>query len=398
VSYVRKLWQRGRDLLPVEGLHFDRPIVLLQSDDWGRAGLRDQEGLASLRSAGLAMGERPYDLYTLETADDVALLQDVLSRHRDSSGRAACMVMNFIVANLDLGKMKADDFRKINLLSLADGLPHGWNRPGLVEAYRSGANRGVFHPALHGITHFCHAAVERQLLAGNERASLLRMLWLAGTPYIHWRMPWIGYEYWDPEKPASERFLSAAVQQQLIGQAVGLFSKLFSTLPQSACAPGYRAHDDTHRGWAQFGIRVAQNGPGTFTPPHVDGNGLLHLYRNVAFEPATDPAFSVEDCVDRAQACFDRGIPAIVSLHSINFHSSVSGFRDRTIQYLDQFLAVLEARHSDLLYLHDGDLYQLVDKGFYQTARGMTRVNVTRKKFTRSEVEQNQIRQKQKAG
>ena len=28
--------------------------------------------------------------------------------------------------------------------------------------------------------------------------------------------------------------------------------------------PGYRANDDTHRAWAQHGIRVAQNGPGTY--------------------------------------------------------------------------------------------------------------------------------------
>ena len=53
MNLARKLWQRGRDLLPVAGFHFDRPLVLLQSDDWGRVGLRDQAGLEQLRSAGL---------------------------------------------------------------------------------------------------------------------------------------------------------------------------------------------------------------------------------------------------------------------------------------------------------------------------------------------------------
>ena len=87
MNLVRKLWQRGRDLLPIAGFHFDRPLVLLQSDDWGRCGLRDQEGLEQLRSAGLVLGERPYDFYTLETAEDLAALSAVLKRHRDSSGR-----------------------------------------------------------------------------------------------------------------------------------------------------------------------------------------------------------------------------------------------------------------------------------------------------------------------
>ena len=42
---IRQLWQHGQGLLPIDGFHFDRPLVLVQSDDWARVGLRDQEGL-----------------------------------------------------------------------------------------------------------------------------------------------------------------------------------------------------------------------------------------------------------------------------------------------------------------------------------------------------------------
>jgi len=388
LSSARKLWRRGRDFFPVEGFYFDRPLVVLQSDDWGRAGLRDQEGLEHLRSAGFALGGRPYDLYTLETADDVAALQAVLNRHCDSTGRPPCLEANFMVGNLDLARMEADGFHQIHLLPLAAGLPQGWHRAGLLQAYREAIDDGIFHPALHGITHFCRAAVERELLADGERAEFLRALWRAGTPYIHWRMPWIGFEYWDPEQPVVERFLPAAIQQESIGQAVGLFSKLFSMVPKSACAPGYRANDDTHSAWARLGIGTAQNGPGTLTPPHLDRHGLLQLYRNVEFEPATDPSFCVENCMGQADSCFARGVPVIVSIHSIHFHSSLSGFRDRTIALLDQFLSALEARHPDLLYLHDGDLQQLVEKGFFENVHATTRVNVIRKKYSKRQTRQ----------
>ena len=264
--------------------------------------------------------------------------------------------------------MSSNDFRQIHLLALSDGLPQKWSRPGLVEAYRQGIADGVFHPALHGSTHFCRAAVERNLDGGGERANLLRTLWQAGTPYIHWRMPWIGYEYWDPEKPEDERFLPEETQRKLIGHTVGAFAKLFSTLPRSACAPGYRANDDTHRAWAQHGIRVAQNGPGALVPPHFDRHEILHLYRTVELEPATDPAFSVEACLRQAESCFERGIPAIVSVHSINFHSTVRDFRSTALQVLDEFFTALESKHGDLLYLHDEDLLELVNKGSYTTA------------------------------
>ncbi len=388
MNLARQFWQRALDLLPVAGFHFDRPVVLLQSDDWGRVGLRDQSGLQQLRSASLELGERPYDFYTLETAEDLTSLSGALKRHRDSSGRHPCVEMNFILANLDFAKMSAEGFRQIHIMPQAEGLPLGWTRAGRMEALRDGIADGVFYPALHGTTHFCRSAVERNLNLEGERADLLRTLWRAGTPYIHWRMPWIGYEYWDPEQPEDERFLPAEKQTELIGHTVGAFAKLFSTLPRSACAPGYRANDDTHRAWARHGIRVAQNGPGAPVPPHFDRHDILHLSRTVEFEPATEAAFSVEACLRQAETCFVRGIPAIVSVHSINFHSTVKDFRSPTLTALDEFLTALESKHADLLYLHDEDLRELVNQGSYQAAERGLKVNVIRKKFKRANVAQ----------
>jgi len=384
LRFFRKLWQRGWDLLPITGHYFDRSLVLFQSDDWGRIGLRDEEGLDKLRTAGLALGERPYDLYTLETAEDLAALQTALKRHRDSSGRHPSLEMNFILANLDLGKMREAGFRQIHLLPLSEGFPEGWSRPGLIEAYSEGIAEGVFRPALHGMTHFCRPAVERALQAEGDRAQLLRTLWRVGTPYIHWRMPWIGYEYWDPERSEDERFLPAETQRQLIGEAVGAFAKLFSALPHSACAPGFRANDDTQRAWAQHGIRVMQGGPDIPVPPYFDRHGILHLTRTVEFEPAIKTSFSVEECLGAAEKCFANGVPAIVSVHAINFHSAVRDFRSPTLRFLEEFLTTLETRHSDLLYLHDEDVHELVSRGSYQGASGDVRINVTRKNFTRS--------------
>jgi len=91
--------------------------------------------------------------------------------------------------------------------------------------------------------------------------------------------------------------------------------------------------------------------------------------------------------VRQAENCFARGLPAIVSVHSINFHSTVQNFRDITLQCLDQFFGALEAKHGDLLYLHDENLLELVNKGFYATQNGATQVNVTRKDFRKGKVD-----------
>lgn len=116
-------------------------------------------------------------------------------------------------------------------------------------------------------------------------------------------------------------------------------------------------------------------------PPHFDGNGILHLYRSMDFEPAAGQDFSVDACVRVAEDCFARGLPAIVSVHSINFHSTLKDFRSRTLGLLDEFLTALEAMHRDLLYVRDQDLYDLVDKGTMQSPQSAVRVPVTKRKL-----------------
>src|ERR1700740_2493608 len=105
MNLLNTLVQRARGLLPIHAYYFDRPLLVLQRDDWARVGLPDHEGLRNLQSEGLTLGERSYDFYTLETAQDLAALSQLLKRHRDASGRPACMVMNFILANLDFVRM-----------------------------------------------------------------------------------------------------------------------------------------------------------------------------------------------------------------------------------------------------------------------------------------------------
>lgn len=356
------------------GLSFSRPLVLLQSDDWGRVGVRDQEGYAQLRASGIRLGENPYDLYSLETAEDVLALQDLLKRHRDSTGRAACMVMNFLLANLDFPRMSDGNLAELHLKPLSEGLPGHWQqpRPGLFDAYREGIGSGVFHPALHGLTHFCRVAVERALAGRENRAELLRTLWKAETPYIYWRMPWIGYEYCDPE---NSRFLDAAIQGRLVREAVTNFCELFATPPLSACAPGYRANRDTHLAWTACGVRVAQHGGGPARAPHMDSCEMLNLYRTIDFEPAHQN-LPVEEYLRLADDALSRGLPAVVSVHSINFHSSLNDFRTPTLKTLDLLLTALEAKYPDLLYVHDGDLYEIVTRGKFAGPRGVISINV----------------------
>ena len=377
VGFFRNLFRPREES---QGFAFSRPLVVLQSDDWGRVGVRDREGYEHLRSRGLRLGEHPYDLYTLETADDVSAVASLLMRHRDSTGRPPCLVMNVCTANLDFPSLRAGGYKAIKLLSLAKGLPGRWSRPGLFDAYRAGIEQGVFYPALHGISHFCPVAFENALAAGGERARLLRLLWEAETPYIYWRMPWIGYEYWNPEKPRAG-FLPAERQASLIAQALENFSAFFKARPASACAPGCRANRDTYSAWSQVGIRVAESGSGSgLHPPHMDQFGILHVYRTIDFEPS-HRELELSKHMEIARTCFARGLPLIISVHSINFHSTLKDFRSPTIAALDKLLTALESQYPELLYVQDEDLYEIVTNGAFRGRVAKVPVTVRRQEW-----------------
>ena len=359
LEFARNLFHRRTEN---PGLAFSRPLVVLQSDDWGRVGVRDKEGYERLRSAGLRLGEHSYDLYTLETAADVALLASLLRSHHDSTGRSPCLVMNFCPANLDFGKMRQQGFKKVQLIPLAQGLPGRWSRPGLLEAYAAGVQQGVFYPAVHGLTHFCPVAVENAMAQSRERAQLLRLLWDAETPFIYWRMPWIGYEYWQPEKPHAG-FVPAERQMMLVRQACDHLSALFGTKSSSACAPGYRFNRDTIRAWSACGIRVAQNGTDNgLKAPYIDDLGVLHLYRTIDLEPSQKEV-DLEKYLQVAAVCFSRGLPFIISIHSINFQSSLKDFRTSSLATLDALLKALESRYPELLYVNDNDVRVIATQG-----------------------------------
>jgi len=236
---------------------------------------------------------------------------------------------------------------------------------------------GLLSPALHGTTHFCQRAVAHALTSDGARGKLLRALWKAETPYIHWRMPWVGYEYWDPERAPVDRFIPEVDQERWIGWAAQAYRQFFEDNPVSACAPGYRADSTTHRLWKGHGIRVAQNGSGTMRAPHFDERGLFHTYRSLDFEPALSPELDWEDCVRKAATWLDRGMPLIVSTHSINFHSTLAPYRQKTLPMLRDFLSGLAKRYPDLVYVNTRQLLEMVETGSYETGSGRVAVAVT---------------------
>ena len=336
-------------LQPARELSFEEPYLVIQSDDWGRHGLRGADAVEQLTAHIPDFGSDPYDLYAGETERDLHRLRDTLQKHRDSAGRHPVVVANFLTSQTDCEATLQNEHSLVT---------RPLNTHPLLPIYRNMCETGAFYPALHGLTHFNRTAYERLLSADSDQGRILRMLLKQNCPYILRLTPDIGFEFQATAR-SDGTFEGPAQQRAAVNNAIENFTDAFGRMPESVCAPGYRANDDTFRAWREAGLRVAQRGAGSDALPTVmRQNGLLQLQRTIEFEPALR-ASSLENLVTRIREGFAGGCPAIICTHAINFHSGHRNELEKTLSILSDLLNRLIVEFPALRYIHDGDLLEM---------------------------------------
>jgi len=324
-----------------------RPTVLFQSDDWGRSGLAAKESIARLGAKGIPLGTSAWDLYGLESEDDVLSLGDTLASFRDRDGTSPSFTANFIMANADLRKMRRANYAVFEWVPLHQGFPEPWTDD-LAGAYRANVARGVFYPGLHGFTHFNAPLLMAALQNSAARGDMARALAEEDIPYLASLTPEYNFALVDRRDGA--RFLPENDQLAWLERGKRLFETFFGRPPRTFCAPGYRSNTVTERLCAGLGMNVIQS-KGLRAPRFE--NGVLLLSRNVTFEPL----FSEEGCVDRAlkeaETAIALGLPVIVCTHSVNYMTRHNGQAAAARRTLADFCGALLKRFPDLSFAHD---------------------------------------------
>jgi O-antigen/teichoic acid export membrane protein len=338
-------WDRLHAPAPV------RPIVVIESDDWGRAGLPSLRSMEQLKAAGVPIGESPWDFYGLESEDDVVRLGDMLADIRDGDGKPTCITANFIMANADLERMQRENFQEFRWIAIDRGFPEPGNES-VFPAYRRNIDRNLFYPGLHGFTHFNAATMLKLLAETSSRGDRMRQLARHGVPYLASLTPECNFALVE-RRGAAERFLPDADQESWIEAGIGLFDRAFGRTPVTTCAPGYRANDTTIRLWRRHGIEAVQTNGRRGV---LASAGMIVLERNVAVEPSLAPGFSVENAIGVARRAVERGRPIIICSHSINYISRFLGGAEEGRRQLGELLRGLLQAFPDLRFASDADI------------------------------------------
>lgn len=207
----RQLWRRlWRE--PV----LTRPVLVLESDDWGAGPCRQAAALGRLRA--------------------------VLERHHDASGRPAAVSLALVLAVPDGPTIAATG--RYARRDLGDAA-----HSAVLRALRDGRDAGVFALQLHGLEHYWPEV----LMASPDPAvqAWLRQPELASTERLpsHLQSRWVDARTL-PSTPLPTAAVQAACQEE-----VRLFGQLLGAPADVVVPPTFLWTDEVERAWAKAGVR-----------------------------------------------------------------------------------------------------------------------------------------------
>jgi len=343
--------------------------VVLESDDWGFAGfVPTGDSWDGLDRAALSPGRFPpvYWGSTLEDSSDVAALAALLAAAVGRDGLPAVLQANYVMASLAWrdGAWRAYAWPSV---------PPAYSRPGLWAAVTAARARGVWRAEFHATWHY---DPERRFAAGLEtvtaRAATGRGITLfPGSERARELGPW--------REPA---VLAAELDASLAG-----FSEVFGRPAVSIIAPDYTWNGAVEELWESRGLTVIQAKREQRHPGLPGGSvgrvlkylgrrldavlhpGRTYLERNCRFEPVqeAEPENARRRCAAEVKAAWERGEPAIIETHRVNFAHSDPTVPAAGRRALAGLLADVASRGP--VFLTDDEVAQIARNGVSRTLR-----------------------------
>lgn len=327
LAYRRELVRLLRE--PV----FRRPVLVIESDDWG---------------AG-----------PISQAASLQALAQVLQRHRDGTGRAPVLSLALVLAVPDGPAIARDGrYRRVEL-----------DDPRFAPvraALQQGAAQGVFALQLHGMEHYWPEA----LAASRDPAvqAWLRQPVPAATEQLpsHLQSRWVDAGTLPSAQLAGQAIAEAAAQE------VRAFARIFGAAPCAVVPPTFVWTRAVEQAWSAAGVefvvtpgfrstqRNAQGLPDGDEGPIVNGSragSLTYLVRSDYFEPARgrDAEYALRALVRGAA----EGRPCVLENHRDNFIFD-GGHARQSLAELDVLCAGALRRCPQLRFLSTAELGRIL--------------------------------------
>lgn len=313
-----------------------RPVLIIESDDWGYG-----------------------PLIQVPWLDRIV---EVLGAHRDRDSHPAIMTVGVVLAGPDTQRMRSANLSTYCRIELDNPI-----LASVREALERGRRSGVLSMQLHGMEHYWPA----MLMSAAGRCETARD-WLTGAllPASEslpsaWQSRWTDAASL-PSTPHSEMD-----QRQAVAEEVLAFEYIFGESARVVVPPTFVWNGGTEAAWAQAGVLTLVTPGRRYVARGADGKpvaddsdirngdrasgGLTCIVRDDYFEPAFGHTAA------RALAALDAktrcGRPTLLETHRSNFIGE-EALAERSLNELRELLRGALERHPDLRFMSTAELAQ----------------------------------------
>ena len=327
-----------------------RPVLIIESDDWG----------AGPASQAAVLGE----------------IARLLAGFLDCDGHPPVMTLGVVLATADGAMIRSSGGYQRQLISAQTHGP-------LLDAIRTGTDKGVFDVQLHGLEHFWPPA----LMAASESDESVRA-WLDRAPdACTEELPSPLQSRWVDASVLPARTLNNADVRQAVKEEVAAFQAIFERTPDVVVPPTFVWNAVVEQAWAVAGVDVivtpgrryetrdeSGNPAGAGNPVHngqLGEEGIVYMVRDVYFEPSL--GHTAAQAQDALALKVELGQPALFETHRFNF----LGTDEKREQSLEQIKILLQGvliAWPSLAFLSTGKLAKiLIDRDPEWVEQGLRR-------------------------
>jgi hypothetical protein len=308
------------------------PVLIIESDDWGPGPVSHAQALRSLR--------------------------DLLTAHRDMTGRPPVMTLGLILSLPDGEAIAASDFTAYRARLVTDPA-----YADILAALRAGIDAGVFVPQLHGMAHYWPPA----LMSAARDDPAVRDWLLAGPHQETEALPSPLQSRWVDGSVLPSRPIPAEKIHSAVAEEVALYRQVFGAAPEVVVPPTFVWTPEVEAAWAAHGVRAlvtpgrpcigrdAQGRPVcASTPIHNGQRGLgdiRYLVRDRYFEPAR--GHRAEQGLLALAGKTAQGRPCLLETHRFNFTGAGA---EAALAELDALLRRVLAEHPTVRFISPAEL------------------------------------------
>jgi len=351
------------------GTRITPKVVMFVIDDYGNIHLHSKAARENLASKGVPVDQTRFSMYdSLETAEDLEMLFNVLASVKDVNGNHAIFTPFALPANIDFDRVNAEEgkYHYELLPTTFDKLPSHQNA---WQLWQEGMRAGIFMPQFHGREHLNVKLFEDLLKIKHPH--ILANLEERSYAGIHHDINNVGFT----EAFSFDQKDEVLDQKEILADGLRLFEQVFGYPAIHFNAPGAREHIDLHEVSSLSGIKLVdtdvvknehqgnQTFKKSFNPMGSKNKyGQTQIFRNVVFEPTLDEHNDwVSKCMVEIEIAFRCHKPAIISSHRVNFCGHIDpSIRKKSLGELGRLLYKMINKWPDIEFKSSKGLFKII--------------------------------------